>query len=454
MLDAPAHLHRLDVHLIVRPHHRHLVRPLELRHGALRHEERARFHLGKHANPRELSRAQNISGIRKQRRDPERAGPHIDLVVFGEQLTGVRIRGAVRQDQFEAQLFLVFDELLRIGVFPRILRKTLLTHGEVGLHRIDLRNCRQNGARADQVADLDFHESGESIHRRVDRRVIEIELRLLHRGALCFRLGARGVSALGRIVAFLFARDFPLKQIRRPLRVHLRLLRGGVCLKKRRLRLGQRRLERPPIDLKKDVVLFHQLTFLIVLRDEITLDPRLNRRVHRGIQLADVLVIDRRVLLLHLGDENLRRRRCGRRFRPATGRCNCDQGDYRRGSCKTRAMFGHGLGASHPFGCDATILYTRGAAFVTVRNLSRSCENNPRRAGGTGMPSISCVIHGLRSQAGLVPLRAGERRHRQSRRLSASRQRPVARRRQLCHRSAGALSRLHAGSRVHIRAVP
>jgi hypothetical protein len=53
------------VDLVFRPNDRHLIGPLQFDDRALRHEEGVRLHLGKHANPRELSRAQNISRIRK-----------------------------------------------------------------------------------------------------------------------------------------------------------------------------------------------------------------------------------------------------------------------------------------------------------------------------------------------------------------------------------------------------
>ena len=176
----------------------------------------------------------------------------------------------------------------------------------------------KDGARIDEVADLHADQAGDSIDRRHDRGVIQAELRLFDRGLLRFRLGTGGGGGLHGVVPLLLAGHFALKQLRVALRIHLRLLRGRIGLQKRSFCLGQGRFERTAIDLEKDVAFINQLPFLVILRNEIALHPGFDGGVHRRIELPDVLIVDRHILLLHLGDEHFWRRWRRRRFRSAT----------------------------------------------------------------------------------------------------------------------------------------
>ena len=78
---------------------------LQLGHGALRNQQRAHVGSGRRADPAILSRAQHVSGIGKQSRDPNRAGCLIHLAIREVELPVVRIDRAVRQNQFQPQSF-------------------------------------------------------------------------------------------------------------------------------------------------------------------------------------------------------------------------------------------------------------------------------------------------------------------------------------------------------------
>src|SRR6266478_3731617 len=72
---------RADAHFVLAVHRRHLVAALQLRHRTLRHQQRVFLDADSRPNSAVAAGAQNISRIRKQRSDANRARTLIDLAV-------------------------------------------------------------------------------------------------------------------------------------------------------------------------------------------------------------------------------------------------------------------------------------------------------------------------------------------------------------------------------------
>ena len=104
-IAAPlAHLHRLDMDLVVRVHHRHLVAALQFGNGALRHEQRVVLQIELHPHAREFPGTKRIVRIGKEGLHSQRAGGLADLPVRRVNFAFERIDRAVGEDQFDLQL--------------------------------------------------------------------------------------------------------------------------------------------------------------------------------------------------------------------------------------------------------------------------------------------------------------------------------------------------------------
>src|SRR5262249_51731527 len=146
-------------------------------------QQRVLIRSGGGTHPAILPRAQNISGIRKERREPDRSGGLIHLTVGERELSGVPIHCSVSQHQIEWEPF-------RLGL-PAGLRREpsieievfLLAHREVNFDWIYGRNCGDwSGGRTDQRADLLLRNSSDTINRRGEPRKAEIQVGVCHGG--------------------------------------------------------------------------------------------------------------------------------------------------------------------------------------------------------------------------------------------------------------------------------
>ena len=134
-------------------------------------------------HPAVLPGTQAIAGIREQPRQPDGAGPDVDLAVREIELALVRIGDAIGENQFEFQQPGGGLPLLRGREPPRIFQILLLAGGEVDLDRIDCRDSGDDAAgRAYQRAHLQLGDARDAVDRRRQPGESKIDLRGLDRG--------------------------------------------------------------------------------------------------------------------------------------------------------------------------------------------------------------------------------------------------------------------------------
>ena len=161
-------------------------------------------------------------------------------------------------------------------------------------------------------------------HQRRDFRELQVEL-----GLLDVRLGRQN-RCLGAKLRLNFRIELALRDCARfgQRRVALDIEAGlaELCLRLRqlRLRLIERRLQRPRIDLKEHVAFPYDRSFPVVLLDDVAGDSRLYLRVHVSVQRGHPVAVDRSVALNDRGDFHSGRSRgptplCRRRSHPRSG---------------------------------------------------------------------------------------------------------------------------------------
>ena len=245
-------------------HDRHLVGALHFRHGALRHEQRIRHRMRLGAHPGVLAGAQNGIFVGEKTGNLQRAGVGIDLPVSEEELSGLRVNRAVGKNQL--QFNIGFGAAARRVVPPEI-QVRLFAELEINLDRINGRNGREHAARLpDQIADLRQREARQTIHRRRDSREVEIQLRVLNRGFVCFDLRLGGQVRLPGVVQFLLADGLILGERGVTLYVQLRIPQLGLVLLQFGPGLVEGGLKRARVNLKQQITFFHLAAFGIILR--------------------------------------------------------------------------------------------------------------------------------------------------------------------------------------------
>ena len=189
-----------------------------------------------------------------------------------------------------------------------------LADREVGLDRVHLRDGREQRRRPDQVADLGAGDGGDAVDERGDAGEAEVQL-----GALDRRL-RRGLRRLRRVagaevVVQLTLRDGALlgeRPIAREIALALGELRAGFG--EARLRLAERRFERPAIDLEQQLALPDERAFPIGAAHQVAGHLRPDLGVDEAVERGDPFTGNRDALRRD-GDHRHRgrRRRCRRR---------------------------------------------------------------------------------------------------------------------------------------------
>jgi hypothetical protein len=119
--------------------------------------------------------------------------------------------------------------------------------------------------------------------------------------------------------------------------------------------LVERRLKGPWINLKKQLALPYEGSFLVIPPEQIPCDLRLNVGIHLSSQGTDPFAVKVNILLLDLGHHDFRRRcrsRAGRMFR-AQGpnyQCNDDQTNHSAYNETVSKKTIHGLSFESKFG--------------------------------------------------------------------------------------------------------
>ena len=147
----------------------------------------------------------------------------------------------------------------------------------------------------DEVADVHLTRAGAAVDRRAELRIVEIELRRLdrgfvgrHRAGLRIRARAIGIELLPRDKLFA---DQRLVAVRVALRIgELSLVAGEIGL-----RLRERRLVRPRIDLEQEIADLHLLPFGEIDFDDRAVDAAFHRYVVISLDAAETSDVDRHV---------------------------------------------------------------------------------------------------------------------------------------------------------------
>src|SRR5262249_38637343 len=236
-LDAIAGLDWPNADFVVGIDDRDLIGALQFCDRSLWNEQRPGLSTSHCAHLSVLPRTKNVSRVRKNSRESNRAGLFIHFSVRDEELPFLRIGCSVRKNQLQFEFFVRRVQLsLRRVVFSQgeIL---LLAESEVDLNRIDRRNGCQRSAvwvvRLYQIPHLRLGYSRDAIDGRSDLCEPKIQSgslrrslgrfdrsfcrryrssRGLHSGPCRLHLGLRGEIRLNRIVVLLFADHAVLHQ--------------------------------------------------------------------------------------------------------------------------------------------------------------------------------------------------------------------------------------------------
>src|SRR5208282_6554295 len=161
------------------------------------------------ADFRVLTRAQNIVGVRKSCLNLNRTGLDVDLPIGSVKLAYMLVGLAIGQDHLEWQRRLRDSVLLRVNPC-RKQQVVLLGDWECDFDGVELRNCRQQGRGADQIADLGLRDCRDAIYRRVDLGPSEVELSGLDRRLRRLHLRRTPPKRLGNVVESLLRYDLLL----------------------------------------------------------------------------------------------------------------------------------------------------------------------------------------------------------------------------------------------------
>ena len=175
----------------------------------------------------------------------------------------------------------------------------LFAHLDVDLDRVDRRDRRQflRGSRSDQVSDLRLGQARDAVHGGGHLGETQIELGLVdfglggehRRAGRLFR--ADGIVEVFLADGILIGKGFDPGQVG--------LGRCPACLLGLELPLCliQGRLEGARVDLEEDLPRPHEIAFLVVLPDEVSLDLGPDGGVHKPVEGPDPFLVDGNILL-------------------------------------------------------------------------------------------------------------------------------------------------------------
>src|SRR5262245_44061959 len=136
--DALAERHRADRDEVVVADDRDLIVALQLRHGALRDQQRVRHRRGGESDAAVAAGAEDVVWIREDAGDADRSGARADFAVGKRNRSGVFVDAAIAKQQLKRHaLALLVDAALGRKAAMKV-DEHLLADGEIGLDRIDL----------------------------------------------------------------------------------------------------------------------------------------------------------------------------------------------------------------------------------------------------------------------------------------------------------------------------
>src|SRR5258708_13064587 len=158
----------------------------------------------------------------------------------------------------------------------------LLADGEVNLDRIDLRNSRKGRRLANQIANLRHRPPGDPGDERADLRESQVELSLFHVGFSDANPGALSGLLLYFVVELALSYGMRLGEGRIALYVDVGQGKLRSRLRQLTLRLIQRCLKRPGINLEQDLPALYDGPFAVILFVHLTGYLSLNLRIAKS----------------------------------------------------------------------------------------------------------------------------------------------------------------------------
>ena len=136
--DAFAQFHRTNADLVVLIDNCYLVAALQFVYRFLRNDHRAFFHVRDEPHFAELSRAQNVSRIRKRHIVADRSGLRIQATIERIKFAFVLIQLAVPEEQVEVESFYVLVALFWIRMARNEIGERPFASGDDSFDRVQL----------------------------------------------------------------------------------------------------------------------------------------------------------------------------------------------------------------------------------------------------------------------------------------------------------------------------
>ena len=323
--DALARFYRANTHLVVLIDHCDLEVALQFGHRFLWNNERILHRVRYEPHFAKLSGPQHGVRIRKGHVIVNRTCFGIQVSIQRIKFSFSRIDLAVAENQIEIDAFEQGFALGCIRVARKEIGECTLAHSYVGFDRINLRHRRERTGccRTHQIADLIIRESGQPVDWRNDFCVAKIELGLLNGCFVRFDVCFAGSRSRDGGVSFLIADHLFIEQIDRALLIRIGLCPIGLVFGLSSLGLSERSLERPRIDLEKEIAFLYKTAFLVIARDNVALHLRVDVGINETVQRRNPFEHARHIARLH---------RCHLNF----GRSRTGLWRFARASCKQR----------------------------------------------------------------------------------------------------------------------
>src|SRR5580692_257017 len=273
VIDAISHSDGSNVDFIAGVDDGDLISALQLRYRALRNQQRPGLGSNYGTDFGVTARSQNIVRIRKEPCDSYRTGALVDLPV-----------------------------------------------GKINFDRVDGRDrCNDAATRRHQRADLQLRLASNTVNGRDESSEIEIDLCRFYRGFVGFDLclgsfyGCDGGEiVLNRIIEVLLAGGLLFRQWLVALDIKLgaalyclRVGQSGLCLGKLAIRLIERCLKRPRVDLEKKLPGFDKRAFLIALLEQVACNLGADVGIHQPIKSANPFRINWNIFFRNLHHFNV-----------------------------------------------------------------------------------------------------------------------------------------------------
>ena len=335
---------------------------MKLGHRPLRNERGLDCHgLGPHTAV--LTRAERVPGVGECGADANGARLGVNLAIRREKRPRPWVGVSVSEHQRETA-----------SALPRLLRRravdpirdaqiVLFPQGKVRLDGIDLRDRGQERAGPHEVADLSRGDRGDARDERGHFGEPEVELRRIDGRLRRLDGGQRRQIGLDVVVELTLRDRALLGQRAVTGQVALGLPELRLRLAQSRLRLRERHVEGPRIDLEEHLALLDEAAFLVLATHEVARHLRPNLGVDEAVERRDPLGRERDLLERNRDDAQFRRRWRCRRCRALVA----PTGQHAQHNDQQGATGAGDLGCTHPEEFQSTLSIIPGRLEIVNR---------------------------------------------------------------------------------------